>query len=449
MSGTSGPSAPRWRWNREEFAGSLGDLGTFLPLLVAMSAQCGLSFPAALFFAGVFNVVTAFTFGIPMAVQPMKAIAAIALAEGLGAGEIVAAGMWVSAVVLVLGLSGALGWIQRSIPTAVVRGLQLALALTLLMRGLKSVAPGAAPWASDGLGLAILAGLAVLFLRDSRRLPAALVLFLAGIGVAWFTAPQAFASIRLEPWWPTLALPTGEEFRAAWWSAAFPQVPLTLLNSVVAVCALSVDLFPARSAPPAKVAISVGLMNLLAGPFQSSSFGVYDAMLEARLPAGTYQIAIRGWNGSVGGAYFLDVTRRDAARVTVFAGGCGGRVLDVATTDAGPAAPLRLERPVIGTTLSLLGANLGANAFTFHVVGFSPTFVDLGMLGAPGCTLEVNYVDTPLYLADAAGRVVYPLALPEASNLLGLTVESQAAVFDLSNALGVTLSNRVAAVVGN
>ena len=267
MSGTGGPSAPRWRWNREEIAGSLGDLGTFLPLLVAMSAQCGLSFPAALFFAGVFNVVTAFTFGIPMAVQPMKAIAAIALAEGLGAGEIVAAGMWVSAVVLVLGLSGALGWIQRSIPTAVVRGLQLALALTLLMRGLKSVAPGAAPWASDGLGLAVLAGLAVLFLRDSRRVPAALVLFLAGIGVAWFAAPQAFASIRLEPWWPTLALPTGTEFRAAWWSAAFPQVPLTLLNSVVAVCALSVDLFPARSAPPAKVAISVGLMNLLAGPF--------------------------------------------------------------------------------------------------------------------------------------------------------------------------------------
>lgn len=194
-----------------------------------------------------------------------------------------------------------------------------------------------------------------------------------------------------------------------------------------------------NSAPP----------NLLAGPFQSSSYGVYDAVLEARLPAGSYQIAIRGWNGSNGGSYYLDVTRRDAARVTVFPGGCGGRLLDVATTDAGPAAPLRLERPVVGTTLSLLGANLGANAFTFHVVGFAPTFIDLGMLGAPGCALEVTYVDTPLYLADAAGRVVYPLALPEAANLLGLTIESQAAVFDLSNALGVTLSNRVAAVVGN
>jgi len=189
--------------------------------------------------------------------------------------------------------------------------------------------------------------------------------------------------------------------------------------------------------------------NVLAGPFQSSSFGVYDAMLEARLPAGVYQIAIRGWNGSLGGAYYLDIARRDAARVTVYAGGCGGRVLDVATTDAGPSAPLRMERPVIGTTFSLLGGNLGANSFTFHVVGFAPTFLDLGMLGAPGCTLEVSYVDTPLYLADAAGRVVYPLALPEAASLLGLSVQSQAAVFDLSNALGVTLSNRVAAVVGN
>lgn len=194
-----------------------------------------------------------------------------------------------------------------------------------------------------------------------------------------------------------------------------------------------------NSAPP----------NLLAGPFQSTSFGAYDAALEARLPVGTYQIAIRGWNGSIGGSYYLDVVRRDAGRVTVFPGGCGGRSLDVATTDAGPAAPLRLERPVIGTTLSLLGANLGANAFTFHVVGFASTFVDLGMLGAPGCALEVNYVDTPLYLADAGGRVVYPLPLPEATSLLGLAVESQAAVFDLSNALGVTLSNRVAAIVGH
>jgi hypothetical protein len=188
--------------------------------------------------------------------------------------------------------------------------------------------------------------------------------------------------------------------------------------------------------------------NLLAGPFQSRSFAVYDAWLEARLPAGSYQLAIRGWSGSVAGAYYLDVVRRDAARATIASGGCGGRALAVPATDAGPGAPLRLERPVLGATWSLLGSSLGANGFAFHVVGLQATAVDLTALGAPGCMLEVVYIDTPLQLADAAGRATFSLRLPETPSLLGTTVESQVAVFDLSNALGITLSNRVSAAVG-
>jgi hypothetical protein len=188
--------------------------------------------------------------------------------------------------------------------------------------------------------------------------------------------------------------------------------------------------------------------NLLAGPFQSRSFGVYDAWLEARLSAGTYQIAVRGWSGSTTGAYYLDLVRRDAARTTVGVGGCGGRNLSVPATDAGPGAPLRLERPVLGATWSLLGSNLGAGGFAFHVVGLQATAVDLTAFGAPGCVLEVVYLDTPLQVADGAGRAVFVLRLPDTPSLLGTTIESQVAVFDLANALGVTLSNRVSAAVG-
>src|SRR5512133_3018719 len=65
------------RLDRNEIAGSLGDMGTFLPLLVGMSAQNGLDFGAPLFFAGLFNLVTGVVFSIPMAVQPMKAIAPV------------------------------------------------------------------------------------------------------------------------------------------------------------------------------------------------------------------------------------------------------------------------------------------------------------------------------------------------------------------------------------
>src|SRR5690606_662639 len=102
--------------------GSLGDMGTFLPLLVGMAAQNGLSFSASLFFAGLFNVVTGLTFTVPMAVQPMKAIAAVALTEGLTVPEILAAGATVSLVILILGLTGVMDWVNRVVPRSVVRG---------------------------------------------------------------------------------------------------------------------------------------------------------------------------------------------------------------------------------------------------------------------------------------------------------------------------------------
>ena len=46
-----------------------------------------------------------------------------------------------------------------------------------------------------------------------------------------------------------------------------PQLPVTTLNSVVAVCQLSADLFPARPARPVLVSVSVGLMNMVGSWF--------------------------------------------------------------------------------------------------------------------------------------------------------------------------------------
>src|SRR5512136_2420183 len=89
------------RLNRHEISGSLGDLGTFIPLLIGMSVTNGLDFTSALFFAGLFNIITGLTFSIPMAVQPMKAIAALAIAEHLRLGQILAAGIWTSAIIFI------------------------------------------------------------------------------------------------------------------------------------------------------------------------------------------------------------------------------------------------------------------------------------------------------------------------------------------------------------
>ncbi len=281
------------RFNRQEIAGSLGDLGTFLPLLIGMSAQNGLNFASALFFAGVFNIITGIAFSIPMAVQPMKAIAAVALTEGLTTNQILAAGATVSLIVLILGLTGLVDWINRIVPKSVVRGLQLSLGLSLLMKGMQMVT-GTGQW----IGLdSYLTGLAstiiVLLLFYSRKIPSALLLFAIGLIVAVWTHPEVLGTLGFGftlPQWTPLAW---SDFVSAFPKATLPQIPLTTLNSVIAVCALSADLFPARRAEPRKVATSVGLMNLVA-----CWFGGMPMCHGAGGLAGQYRFGART-NGSI------------------------------------------------------------------------------------------------------------------------------------------------------
>ena len=252
------------RLNRHEIAGSLGDLGTFLPLLVAMTVQNGLDFAAALFFAGLFNIVTGLTFAIPMAVQPMKAIAAVALTEGLTVPQILAAGATVSLAILLLGVTGLINWLNRVIPKSVVRGLQLALGLSLLMKAMQMIAGTNVWFAADSYLTGLLSALLVLLLFFSRRVPAALALFLVGLAMAIWSQPSVVATLGFGVTLPTWTPPAWEDFVTAFPKAALPQIPLTTLNSVIAVCALSADLFPDRRAEPRKVALSVGVMNLVA-----------------------------------------------------------------------------------------------------------------------------------------------------------------------------------------
>jgi hypothetical protein len=55
-----------------EISGSLGDLGTLLPLMIALAAKGYIDLGSTLVFSGVFNVLTGVVFGIPLPEQPMK-----------------------------------------------------------------------------------------------------------------------------------------------------------------------------------------------------------------------------------------------------------------------------------------------------------------------------------------------------------------------------------------
>jgi MFS superfamily sulfate permease-like transporter len=294
------PALADARLDRREIAGALGDLGTFLPLLSAMAAQNGLDFAAGFFFAGLFNVITGLTFSIPMAVQPMKAIAAIALTEGLTAPQIVAAGAAVSFCVLVLGVTGLIDVVNRCIPRSVVRGVQLAVGFSLLMKGVQMVVGTKTLLGADGFVTAGVSLVVVLTLAGNRKVPAALLLFLGGIAIAVWEHPEVTHALSFAAWVPHWNPPAPHDFAASFAKAALPQIPLTTLNSVVAVCALSADLFPTRVARPKVVAVSVGLMNLVGAPF-----GAMPMCHGAGGLAGQYRFGART-NGSI---LFLGVAK--------------------------------------------------------------------------------------------------------------------------------------------
>lgn len=262
--GRSAPATPL-QFTLRELSGSLGDLGTFLPLAVALSLTCGMDLGLIFIFAGVMNIATGIWFRQPIPVQPMKAIAAVAVAEGLSAGAISAAGLFMGVAVFALALVGGIDLIAGRIPRSIVRGIQAGVGIKLAMTGLEWIlALPTTGWDSWIVALAV-GGLVLIFI--DRRVPILLIIFAGGFALLWLEHPSIHRTFSLQLPALSVALPTGQEWMTGLSRGAVPQLPLTILNSVVAVCALSGDYFPGRGIAPRRMALSVGMMNLVCVPF--------------------------------------------------------------------------------------------------------------------------------------------------------------------------------------
>eukprot|EP00201_Polytomella_parva_P001218 CAMPEP_0175081466 /NCGR_PEP_ID=MMETSP0052_2-20121109/26166_1 /TAXON_ID=51329 ORGANISM="Polytomella parva, Strain SAG 63-3" /NCGR_SAMPLE_ID=MMETSP0052_2 /ASSEMBLY_ACC=CAM_ASM_000194 /LENGTH=702 /DNA_ID=CAMNT_0016352455 /DNA_START=311 /DNA_END=2419 /DNA_ORIENTATION=- len=98
------------------------------------------------------------------------------------------------------------------------------------------------------------------------RVPHALIFVVAGVVMAAVNSPDAIKALRLGPSMPHLLHPSWTSLKRAAWEAGLPQLPLTLLNSVIAVSALASSLFPEKdpkSWGPSIVATCVGSLNLI------------------------------------------------------------------------------------------------------------------------------------------------------------------------------------------
>lgn len=241
-------------------------MGTFIPITMSLIAINGLNAGSVLFFAGLFNLFSGIIYGIPISVQPMKAIAAIALTENLSANQIYAAGIGTGIIFFLLGITGLIDKLHRIIPMSVVRGIQLGIGAQLLMKGFGFIAGGNTWWGYDGITVGILGTIAVMLLFG-KKTPGALFIFIYGLILTILKKPTIFQSIHLEISVPTLVHFSFENYVDGFMKAGLPQLPLTLLNSVIAVSALSFDLFPTKGATNRSISTSVGLMNIVGGFF--------------------------------------------------------------------------------------------------------------------------------------------------------------------------------------
>ncbi|KAF7526791.1 hypothetical protein PCG10_003858 [Penicillium crustosum] len=250
-----------------EISGSLGDLGTFLPIAIALAANGTVSLASTLIFSGIFNILTGVFFGIPLPVQPMKAIAAVAIARSFSNGTIAAAGIFVGSCILVFSLTGILHWFAGVIPIPVIKGIQVGAGLSLVIAACNSmlhplgwISPS---WADNRIW-AIAAFVALLLTNIYRRVPYALAVLVLGLVFAIIRTALVGHMPRFEVWHPFALVPTPLEWRVGAVDAGIGQIPLTTLNSIVAVVHLANDLLPdVRTPSITHVGLSVAGMNLI------------------------------------------------------------------------------------------------------------------------------------------------------------------------------------------
>lgn len=208
-----------------------------------------------------------------MCVQPMKAIAAVALSAKLSPGEISSAGLFVSVVVGILGISGLISLVSSKIPLCIVRGIQVGTGLTLVTKGIDMVSSSNG-WnlsdrdaAYDNYVWTILAFATGLAFYHARRNLSALILFGVGILLAVIHIRVNNAAVGKPGFvFSSPSAPNASEFYYGIISAGLGQVPLTLLNSIIATSFLANDLFPLKSHPVASVksiSLCVAGMNLI------------------------------------------------------------------------------------------------------------------------------------------------------------------------------------------
>jgi SulP family sulfate permease len=270
------------RFDRVELAGAFGDLGTLLPIVVGMILINKLS-PSTVFLAfGLFYLATGYYFRLPVPVQPLKAVGAIAIAYPALITEPVigASGIIFGALLLLFALTGIVDTLAKLFTQPVVRGIQLSLGLVFLKKGIELIVspqvflngiPGRLAEYHINLIIGIVVFALVLGLLDNKKFPAALVALAAGIISGFALGGFNAEALSIGPTRMQVIFPSLPDFWTAFIMLILPQIPLTIGNACVGTADTCTTLFPQSpllsKSTAGKFALTMGIANFPAGFF--------------------------------------------------------------------------------------------------------------------------------------------------------------------------------------
>ncbi len=264
--------ANKLKLNLSELNGALGDLGTLIPLSLGLVFICGVNAFVLFVLVGIFYIVAGLFYGIPISVQPLKAVSIIAISLELSASHVAAAGILMGFIMLFLSFSGLVGLLSSVFTKPVVRGIQIGVGLLLLLKGVQLCTEGRVFFKIDkafpcytGIVLALVTFLLVYIMGWKKSFPAAITailggflfgFFSVGIDVDYFLPP---AEVSFFSDWSLLG--------SAFILLVIPQIPVTLGNAVYGSCDLCRHYYDRRAdkVKPETLSATIGFFDLVAG----------------------------------------------------------------------------------------------------------------------------------------------------------------------------------------
>ncbi|RMG67794.1 MAG: hypothetical protein D6715_03855 [Calditrichaeota bacterium] len=273
---------PSLRFGLSEWSGAVGDLGTTLPLAFALIVYNGFPVERILFLWGLVYLATGYFYRIPVSVQPLKAMAVLAISLGFSWQQLSTTAFLYGVLFILLASTGMIDRLQRLFTQPLVRGIQLGIGLLLaakalrlvsekgfLLNGAREALQQTLPLLSQPLANLLLVALLVVllwFFQFQKRFPLVLLLIAGGLALSLaLHLPVHWELYRGSP--VKLTMPEWGFLLNAVVYLIIPQLPLTLGNAVYAAADACHSFWPERAqrVTPRRLAGSIGLSNLAIG----------------------------------------------------------------------------------------------------------------------------------------------------------------------------------------